>query len=78
MQKLHEIKNIIRQTHYFRYFTMATNCRITVASVYSLDNTGLPTNVTCSVTVIDSGGLSDTSSLVIRIGIAIYVIIVLI
>jgi len=52
----------------FRYFTMATNCRITVSSVYSLDNTGLPSNVTCSVSVVDTGSLSDTSTLVIRIG----------
>ena len=53
---------------YFRYFTMATNCRITVSSMYSLDNTGLPSDVTCSVSVVDTGSLSDTSTLVIRIG----------
>ncbi|XP_060560961.1 protocadherin-like wing polarity protein stan [Ruditapes philippinarum] len=53
-------------TTYNGYFQMGTDNTITVTSLYKLDN-GLPITVTCSVTAVDSGGNSDTTSLIITI-----------
>lgn len=51
---------------YSGYFTMLTSCSITVAALYKLDE-GLPTEITCSVVAEDSGGNTNTTSVVISI-----------
>lgn len=52
---------------FYRYFAVNTTCKIYVASLYKLDDL-LPTSITCTVTAVDSGGNTDTTSVVITIG----------
>ncbi|WAR18902.1 PCD16-like protein [Mya arenaria] len=53
------------------YFNLLTNCASTsalaVTSVYSLDNTGLGTSVVCTVTAVDTGSHTATTTLSITI-----------
>ena len=50
------------------YFTMDTSSgQVSYQSDYDLDTGSLPSTVTCTVTVTDSGGLNDTATLTITI-----------
>ena len=49
------------------FFLDSATSQVSFQSDYDLDTGTLPTSVTCTVTVTDSGGLTDTASLQITI-----------